>query len=79
MRLHKLTQALMLVLAPLCVQAADTAKPVVNLYIWGEYLAPDTLTNFEKKPVSMSSPITSTPWKPSRPNCSPVAADMTWC
>ena len=32
MRLHKLTQALMLVLAPLCVQAADTAKPVVNLY-----------------------------------------------
>jgi putative spermidine/putrescine transport system substrate-binding protein/putrescine transport system substrate-binding protein len=49
MRLHKLTQALMLVLAPLCVQAADTAKPVVNLYIWGEYLAPDTLTNFEKK------------------------------
>ena len=49
MGLHKLTQALMLVLAPLCVQAADTAKPVVNLYIWGEYLAPDTLSNFEKK------------------------------
>jgi spermidine/putrescine-binding protein len=49
MGLHKLTQALLLVLAPLCVQAADTAKPVVNLYIWGEYLAPDTLTNFEKK------------------------------
>ena len=42
MGLHKLTQALLLVLAPLCVQAADTARPVVNLYIWGEYLAPDT-------------------------------------
>lgn len=49
MRLYKLTQALMLVLAPLCVQDADTAKPVVNLYIWGEYLAPDTLKNFEVK------------------------------
>lgn len=49
MGLHKLTQALMLVLAPLCVQAADSAKPVVNLYIWGEYLAPDTLKNFEAK------------------------------
>ncbi|MBH8614059.1 extracellular solute-binding protein, partial [Pseudomonas mohnii] len=49
MGLHKLTQAILLVLAPLCVQAADTAKPVVNLYIWGEYLAPDTLTNFEKQ------------------------------
>jgi spermidine/putrescine-binding protein len=49
MGLHKLTQALMLVLAPLCVQAADTEKPVVNLYIWGEYLAPDTLSNFEKQ------------------------------
>ena len=49
MGLHKLTQALLLVLAPLCVQAADTAKPVVNLYIWGEYLAPDTLTNFEEE------------------------------
>jgi len=47
MGLHKLTQALLLVLAPLCVQAADSAKPVVNLYIWGEYLAPDTLKNFE--------------------------------
>lgn len=36
MGLHKLTQAILLVLAPLCVQAADTPKPVVNLYIWGE-------------------------------------------
>jgi putrescine transport system substrate-binding protein len=49
MGLHKLTQALLLVLAPLCVQAADSEKPVVNLYIWGEYLAPDTLKNFEAK------------------------------
>jgi putative spermidine/putrescine transport system substrate-binding protein/putrescine transport system substrate-binding protein len=36
MGLHKLTQAILLVLAPLCVQVADTPKPVVNLYIWGE-------------------------------------------
>ena len=49
MGLHKLSKALLLVLAPLCVQAAETAKPVVNLYIWGEYLAPDTLKNFEAK------------------------------
>jgi len=49
MGLHKLSKALLLVLAPLCVQAAEPAKPVVNLYIWGEYLAPDTLKNFEAK------------------------------
>lgn len=29
--------------------AADAAQPTVNLYIWGEYLAPDTLSNFEKE------------------------------
>ncbi|EKT4523404.1 extracellular solute-binding protein [Pseudomonas putida] len=30
-------------------QAADAQQPTVNLYIWGEYLAPDTLSNFEKQ------------------------------
>ncbi|MCW2272148.1 Putrescine-binding periplasmic protein precursor [compost metagenome] len=29
-------------------QAADNRQATVNLYIWGEYLAPDTLANFEK-------------------------------
>lgn len=28
--------------------AASNEQPTVNLYIWGEYLAPDTLSNFEK-------------------------------
>lgn len=31
------------------VLAADAQQPSVNLYIWGEYLAPDTLRNFEKE------------------------------
>ena len=29
-------------------QAADSSPATVNLYIWGEYLAPDTLANFER-------------------------------
>jgi len=30
-------------------QAAGGGAPVVNLYIWSDYLAPDTLSNFEKQ------------------------------
>lgn len=40
--------ALALACAAPVVQAADAQQPTVNLLIWGEYLAPDTLSNFEK-------------------------------
>ncbi|MGJ7547693.1 extracellular solute-binding protein [Pseudomonas alloputida] len=46
-------RALAIAVALSCVasvaQAADAQQPTVNLYIWGEYLAPDTLTRFEKE------------------------------
>lgn len=45
--LQSLCAAVLLIGAPLWVQAAPESKPRVNLYIWGEYLAPDTLQNFE--------------------------------
>ncbi|MCI0911241.1 extracellular solute-binding protein [Pseudomonas putida] len=44
-----LAAALALGCAVSAAQAADAEQPTVNLYIWGEYLAPDTLTNFEKE------------------------------
>jgi putative spermidine/putrescine transport system substrate-binding protein/putrescine transport system substrate-binding protein len=44
----RLLLALGLAAATVAAQA-DTAKPQVNLYIWSEYLAPDTLTRFEEK------------------------------
>ncbi|WP_263262430.1 extracellular solute-binding protein [Pseudomonas sp. RIT-PI-S] len=40
---------LLWLLVPWASQAADPPRPTVNLYIWGEYLAPDTLANFEKQ------------------------------
>jgi len=43
-----LALALALTCAASAAQAADARQPTVNLYIWGEYLAPDTLANFEK-------------------------------
>ncbi|CAK15014.1 extracellular solute-binding protein [Pseudomonas entomophila] len=44
-----LALALALGCAACSALAADAAQPTVNLYIWGEYLAPDTLTNFERQ------------------------------
>jgi putrescine transport system substrate-binding protein len=35
-------------LAGLRAQAGHAAEPVLNLYIWSDYLAPDTLANFTK-------------------------------
>lgn len=47
--MKRLALALALGCITSAASAADTDKPSVNLYIWGEYLAPDTLANFEKK------------------------------
>ena len=49
MKLAPLALAAALGCAASAAQAADAQQPTVNLYIWGEYLAPDTLTNFEKQ------------------------------
>ncbi|MFO3722906.1 extracellular solute-binding protein [Pseudomonas sp. HLMP] len=49
MKLRNLTLALALGCTVAVAQAADAQQPTVNLYIWGEYLAPDTLANFEKQ------------------------------
>ncbi len=48
MKLRTLLTSACLGLAAAGAQAA-TDKPQVNLYIWSEYLAPDTLTAFEQK------------------------------
>ena len=47
MKLHTSLLALSLAVSAQ-VLAAETPKQV-NLYIWGEYLAPDTLSSFEEK------------------------------
>lgn len=47
MKLH--TSLLALGLAASVQALAAEAPKQVNLFIWGEYLAPDTLSNFEKK------------------------------
>src|SRR5689334_10899524 len=39
---------LAVLLIVLGVRSAVAAEPVLNLYIWSDYLAPDTLTNFTK-------------------------------
>jgi putrescine transport system substrate-binding protein len=39
----------LLAVAPVMVTAADTKDKVLNLYIWSDYLAPDTLKKFTKK------------------------------
>ncbi|MDH0300934.1 MULTISPECIES: extracellular solute-binding protein [unclassified Pseudomonas] len=44
-----LALALVLGCAATSVLAADAPQPTVNLYIWGEYLAPDTLKRFEQQ------------------------------
>ena len=49
MKFPLLAAAVALGCAASVAQAADAQQPTVNLYIWGEYLAPDTLTNFEKE------------------------------
>jgi putrescine transport system substrate-binding protein len=49
MNLTLLAAALALGCVASVAQAADAQQPTVNLYIWGEYLAPNTLTNFEKE------------------------------
>jgi len=49
MKIPLLAAAVALGCAASVAQAADAQQPTVNLYIWGEYLAPDTLTNFEKE------------------------------
>ncbi|MBF8730539.1 extracellular solute-binding protein [Pseudomonas guariconensis] len=49
MKLAPLALAVALGCAASAALAADAQQPTVNLYIWGEYLAPDTLTNFEKQ------------------------------
>lgn len=49
MKLTLLVAALGLGCAAAGALAADAQQPTVNLYIWGEYLAPDTLSNFEKE------------------------------
>lgn len=46
--MHRLLIAMGLAAATLAAQA-ESAKPRVNLYIWNEYLAPDTLSRFEEK------------------------------
>lgn len=48
MSLHSMLLAAGLGAVALAAQA-ETAKPQVNLYIWNEYLAPDTLSRFEAK------------------------------
>src|SRR5438067_2422000 len=35
-----------ILLAVLCLRGPAAAEPVLNLYIWSDYLAPDTLSNF---------------------------------
>ena len=67
MKLSALLSAISLGLIAAGVHAA-TEQPQVNLYIWGEYMAPDTLSSFEEKPASRLWLITSTRWKPSTPN-----------
>lgn len=49
MKLAPLVLAVALGCAASAAQAADAQQPTVNLYIWGEYLAPDTLANFQKQ------------------------------
>lgn len=49
MRVPTLAVAVALGCAMSVAQATDTQQPTVNLYIWGEYLAPDTLTRFEQE------------------------------
>lgn len=48
MSVHPLLVAMGLGLASLAVQA-ETGKDRVNLYIWSEYMAPDTLSRFEEQ------------------------------
>ncbi len=48
MNLRACGLALALACATTQALAANAEQPTVNLYIWGEYLAPDTLANFEK-------------------------------
>jgi putrescine transport system substrate-binding protein len=40
--------AVVILLAVLCLRGPAAAEPVLNLYIWSDYLAPDTLSNFTK-------------------------------
>src|SRR5690606_22662985 len=49
MKLTTLAAAAALGCTASVVLAADAQQPSVNLYIWGEYLAPDTLRNFERE------------------------------
>lgn len=48
MKLSALLSAISLGLLAAAAQAANE-KPQVNLYIWGEYMAPDTLSSFEEE------------------------------
>ena len=79
MKLAPLVLAVALGCAASAAQAADAQQPTVNLYIWGEYLAPDTLANFQKQTGIRVVADHFDSWKPPRPSCSPVAVATTWC
>ena len=68
----------LLALALLGASLHAAAEPVVRIYNWFDYIAPDTLENFRKDSGITPSTTSTTATRCSRPSCSPATPATTW-